>query len=203
MAVEKRSSDHDHLIWIEEKIPGAFAGKRVLDIGCGSGFLCEHALRKGAQTSVGIDIVTPSGVDTEQTWKFLQVDLEQGDWEGFLQVDNMPLEFDLVLALDILEHVSSPWKLLTSILALMAPGAQLVLTTPNVNSWERLIKPNDWSGVIDPQHKTLFNHYSLSYILKKVGFNVRALNAPIRKLAALNKVLPNLGGQLVCIASRS
>lgn len=202
MAVEKRSSDHDHLLWIEDRIPSAFAGKRVLDIGCGSGFLCKYALDKGAEISVGIDIVSPFGLDDNSTWKFLQVDLEQLDWEQTLKAHAHCNEYDLILALDILEHVSSPWNLLKSIWALMTPQAQLVLTTPNVNSWERLIKPNAWSGVVDQQHKTLFNKYSLNYILKKAGFDERFIEAPIRKFSSLNRMLPDIGGQLVCIASR-
>ncbi|NRA46834.1 MAG: class I SAM-dependent methyltransferase [Oligoflexales bacterium] len=202
MAVEKRSSDHDHLLWIEQKVPAAFAGKRVLDVGCGSGYLCEYALNKGAKKSVGIDIISPTGVDASSDWHFLQVNLEQLGWEQSLKDQAECDEFDLVLALDILEHVSSPWNLLGSLWALMTPGSLLVLTTPNVNSWERLVKPNHWSGVIDPQHKTLFNKYSLDYILRKVGFEVQTLEAPIRKLSAFNKVMPSIGGQLVCIANR-
>ena len=202
MAVEKRSSDHDHLLWIEEKIPSAFFGKRVLDVGCGSGFLCEYALKKGAKNSVGVDIVSPAGLENNATWKFLQVDLEQSAWEQTLKAEAHCDEFDLILALDILEHVSSPWNLLTAIRALMSSHAYLVLTTPNVNSWERVLKPNGWSGVIDPQHKTLFNKYSLNYILGKVGFDERFIEAPIRKFASLNRLLPDIGGQLVCIASR-
>lgn len=200
MTVEKRSSDHDHLLWIEQKIPTAFAGKRVLDIGCGSGFLCDYALKRGAKQSVGIDIIEPPGVEVTSAWKFLQVDLEKPAWDKLIKNDANCNEFDLILSLDILEHVSAPWSLLVAIKALMADNAQLVLTTPNVNSWERLVKPNSWSGVIDAQHKTLFNMYSLSYILKKAGFQVQSIEAPIRSLGFLNKLGPNIGGQLVCIA---
>jgi hypothetical protein len=82
---------------------------------------------------------------------------------------------------------------------LLEPEGLLVLTTVNVDSWERLIRPGEWSGATDAQHKILFTKYSLAFLLARTGFSVNVMAAPIRKIEFLGALQPGFGGQLFCV----
>jgi hypothetical protein len=86
---------------------------------------------------------------------------------------------------------------------LLRPGGQLVVTTPNTNSWERLLRPTAWSGAQDPQHRILFNRYSLAFLLRRVGFKPLVVRAPLRKLAFLGPLAPEVGAQIFAVATKA
>ena len=197
----KQQSDTDHLAWMEMFGPLDFADKAILDLGCGSGYLCENAVNKGASLAVGIDIQKPKGLDGNPIlWQFESLNLDSPDWGAKLSEKHN--QFHQILAFDILEHLRSPYDFLNNCLSLLAPNGQLFLTTPNTNSWERLMHPKDWSGVRDTQHKTLFSSYSLRFLLQKAGFESIETKAPMRKLSFLGPLAPSIGGQILCRAKR-
>ena len=72
------------------------------------------------------------------------------------------------------------------------------MTTPNVNSWERALRGDSWSGAMDPQHRILFTTYSLSFLVQKLGFTVQHLSASILKLDSWGILHPNIGAQYDC-----
>ena len=191
-------SDLDHLKWLDRLGVTNFAGQSVLDLGCGSGFLCEKMKNGGASRVVGVDLVKPPNAGNSG-WQYLSTDLDHSDWATTLGHE----PFDLIFAFDIIEHLQSPYLFLQNCWRLLSAGGQVVLTTPNVNSWERLSKPEDWSGVRDEQHKTLFNRYSLRFILERAGFELVQLSAPMRSLAFLGALQPHIGGQILALARKS
>lgn len=190
-------SDLDHLKWLDRLGIRNFAGLSVLDLGCGSGFLCEKLKSGGAHRVVGVDLVKPSNASSTD-WEFLSADLDQSDWSCVLSQE----PFDLIFAFDIIEHLQSPYLFLQNCLRLLSAEGQVVLTTPNVNSWERLSKPKTWSGARDEQHKTLFNRYSLSFVLERAGFELQQLSAPMRSLSFLGPLQPHIGGQILALARK-
>lgn len=195
MQYQPRPSDLIHLEWLRALHLGDFQGQNFLDLGCGSGYVCLHAKRQGAQTSVGIDIeATGEAIQSATDWQFLLANLDTPKWTDGLK----PGTFDLVTAFDILEHIDSPWLFLAQIKPLLSPQGSLVLTTPNIQSWERRLRPNTWSGASDPQHKTLFSPYSLGFLAERAGFKVNYLDAPMRSLTWLPQgIRPKIGGQLL------
>jgi 2-polyprenyl-3-methyl-5-hydroxy-6-metoxy-1,4-benzoquinol methylase len=182
-----RGSDLDHIDWLRSLGFASFAGLSFLDLGCGSGFVCQHASRDGAKHSFGVDI---EACANDRSWQFLQRNLEDAHW-----YDGLPLDsFDLIVAFDILEHLSSPWTFLSQVKNLLRPGASLVLSTPNTHSWERYLRPDAWSGASDPQHKTLFSVYSLNFLTQRAGFVTKSIAAPIRSCPWIPIAL---GGQIL------
>lgn len=198
--MEAWQSDFDHIKWLNSLGINSFSGLRLLDLGCGSGFLCEKAMAEGAEAAVGVDIETPKNLEQGQkkeNWSFLKVNLDEAQWERYLPLG---ARFDLVLAFDIIEHLKSPYEFLSSCKRVMAEDGQIILTTPNLDSWERFAHPLSWSGVNDPQHKTLFNLYSLKFLLSRSGFKTQLAKAPMRSLSFLGAMQPNIGGQILCNA---
>jgi SAM-dependent methyltransferase len=109
---------------------GLARGKRVLDAGCGEGF-CTQVLADLATKVVGVDYHAESIDTARRKWRkpnlsFHVVDLaREAAGAG---------EFDLVLNFQVLEHVSDEATFLRNLKRAMAPGATLVLTTPNVTT---------------------------------------------------------------------
>lgn len=196
--MQQRQSDTDHLNWLARAGVKTFADKKILDLGCGSGFICQKASREGAKKTVGIDIVEPDfGQDSSaKNWSFLSLDLNAPKL-----ADTIGDTFDLVLAFDIIEHLDSPYNFLKSCSELLSPTGRLILTTPNLMSWERFVNPRDWSGVRDTQHKVLFTKYSLRFLMGKCGFTNVELQAPFRSLSFLGPLQPQIGGQMLAVAS--
>lgn len=194
LKISPRPSDIDHMYWLENAGIVSFANKSVLDLGCGSGYINKKAFDDGASKSYGVDIVTPD-FSEPPLWNFSQLDLEKSDWDA-----EIGEKFNIILAFDIIEHLDSPFQFLETCQRLLENGGKLILTTPNVLSWERFYRPDSWSGIKDPQHKTLFTKYSLKFILNRAGYSSTKITAPLRSLSFLGTLQPCIGGQILCIA---
>ena len=115
-------------------------GSYVLDLGCGSGYICEKATTNKANAVVGIDIVRPAIFENieKQSWDFLNINLDQVNWQNKLSNYG---KFSLILAFDIIEHLYSPYLFLDSCKKILSKEGVLVVTTPNLMSWERYAWP--------------------------------------------------------------
>lgn len=106
-----------------------FAGLRIVDIGCGGGLITEPMARLGASVM---------GVDAAQ--RNIEVARLHADQQG-LQIDYRAVtaesllaegcEFDVVLALEIVEHVADPAAFIRSCHGLLRPGGLAVVSTLN------------------------------------------------------------------------
>lgn len=192
-----RPPDLDHLSWLARYHAVSWQGKRVLDLGCGSGYLCAYARSAGAIHAVGIDLKDPDVAPEQSGWTFQRVDLDSSGWGGQVAASG---RFDYVFAFDILEHLSSPVRFLAELREALSPSGRLVLTTPNTSSWERIVRGAQWSGATDPTHHVLFTPYSLRFLLERSGFRPLKLVAPMRKLEFLGPATPMIGAQIFCVA---
>ncbi|RUS27407.1 S-adenosyl-L-methionine-dependent methyltransferase [Jimgerdemannia flammicorona] len=108
-------------------------GMRVLDIGCGGGLLSESLVRLGAQV-IGAD----ASFENIQIAK-LHARKDPALWiePGSLEYRNTTAEhlhanrvtFDLILAMEIIEHVSHPSEFLRVCADMVRPGGHLILST--------------------------------------------------------------------------
>lgn len=194
-----RLADLTHMEWLKAAQVVRFDGLKTLDLGCGSGFLSAEQVARGASRAVGIDIECPPAA-ADQRISFLNLNLDDQKWPRSLSDSTGVSNFDLITAFDIIEHLASPWDFLQSCRQLANPKTHLILTTPNILSWERYLRPDSWSGCTDPQHKILFSRYSLRFLLGKSGWNVISMKAPVRKLKWLQKLAPDIGGQIFVMA---
>jgi ubiquinone biosynthesis O-methyltransferase len=103
--------------------------KRVLDIGCGGGFLTEEIAKHGFETT-GLDPSAPSLVTARSHARILnlQIDYQEGVGEALLFPDN---HFDIVFCLDVLEHVSDFRKVIREVSRVLAPGGLFFFETVN------------------------------------------------------------------------
>lgn len=102
-------------------------GLRVLDIGCGAGLLCEPLARLGAQVT-GIDAAERNiaAARAHALGEGLRIDYRSGEPAAALRFDE---RFDLVLLLEVVEHVSDVAALVADAARRVACGGLLVAST--------------------------------------------------------------------------
>ena len=110
---------------------GGFGGKRVLDVGCGGGILAEALAREGARVT-GVDPSEQSlAAAREHAGRSgLSIDYRGGTAEA-LASGGLGKAYDLVLAVDVLEHVDDLDGTLDAISTVLAPGGGLGFLTHN------------------------------------------------------------------------
>jgi 2-polyprenyl-6-hydroxyphenyl methylase/3-demethylubiquinone-9 3-methyltransferase len=108
-----------------------FAGLRILDIGCGGGLLSEPMARLGAEV-VGADAaernIPVAQVHAEQSG--LEIDYRFTTAEAMAEAGE---QFDVVLNMEVVEHVADPLSYLTACQQLLKPGGLMVCSTINRN----------------------------------------------------------------------
>ncbi len=108
-----------------------FEGLRLLDIGCGGGLLCEPMARLGA-TVVGADAaernIPVARVHAEA--QGLDIDYRHTTAEAMVEAGE---QFDIVLNMEVVEHVADPLAYLTACQNLLRPGGLQICSTINRN----------------------------------------------------------------------
>jgi 2-polyprenyl-6-hydroxyphenyl methylase/3-demethylubiquinone-9 3-methyltransferase len=101
-------------------------GLRILDVGCGGGLVCEPLTRLGA-TVTGIDATPEIVRAAEAHAKAMRLDIDY----RIAAAEDLKDTFDVVIALEVIEHVADRDLFLDSVCGLVAPGGAIVLSTLN------------------------------------------------------------------------
>lgn len=108
----------------------SLAGLRMLDIGCGAGLLCEPFARLGAEV-IGVD---PSATNISVAKLHAERAQLSIDYRCTTVEELDPLErFDIVLAMEVVEHVVDVGAFLDRCALLLKPGGMMVVSTLNRN----------------------------------------------------------------------
>lgn len=111
------------------------AGKRALDVGCGAGLLCEPLARLGAEVT-GVDAAEENvaAAKAHAAGSGLAIDYRAGEicTLGFSG-------FDLVTAMEVIEHVADKPAFLAALASALAEDGLMVLSTPNRTPQSRLL----------------------------------------------------------------
>ena len=143
--------------------PRPFAGLRILDIGCGGGLLSEPMARLSAEV-VGAD-AAPRNIPVAQVHaekSGLSIDYRFTTAEDLAAAGE---QFDVVLNMEVVEHVSDPLAYLTACQQLLKPGGIMLCSTLNRNpksflmaiigaEWVMRWLPkgtHDWAKFITPE----------------------------------------------------
>ncbi len=152
------------LRWIGEKKVDK-DNRRLLDVGCAMGVLLVEA-KKFSFAPVGLDISR----DAIKYCRAQGLNAYKGSLGGNKSDLPKNLSFDVVTAFEIIEHESDPVRMLKEIYKLLAPGGLVVVTTPNCDSWWRVLMGRFWPGYQHPEHLFFFDPGSVRYIFNLAGF---------------------------------
>ena len=188
---------HDILPLVEKK-----PGQRVLEIGCGTGNTLAFLKENGFASYV-------AGMEKEKEC-FGSINPAVDEMiEGDAEALEIPFEgkFDVILLLDVLEHLYDPFDLLKKIRLLLAPSGYIVISIPNIRNYavlKRLILKGRWdykdSGVLDRSHIRFFTRRSFMNALEQEGINMDLLDyrPNMENYGKVLKVIPFLKEFFVC-----
>jgi len=149
---------------------------RVLEVGCGSGATLQWLQQQGrCGRTVGIELFEAAGAIARSRVDELHV----GNAETMIPGLFEPASFDLVLCLDVLEHMNDPWAFVLQVQRLLKTGGTLVASIPNVRHL-RVVLPlllaGRWryeeSGILDRTHLRFFTQGSALALVSPPGLRV-------------------------------
>ena len=109
---------------LKEMLPD-FAGKRLLDLGCGYGWHCVYAMEHGAQSALGLDLSGKMLQVAREKTPFPQVEYRQGDME---QAEFEAGGFDVVLSSLALHYIADYDALVRKVHRWLSPGGRFIFT---------------------------------------------------------------------------
>jgi 2-polyprenyl-6-hydroxyphenyl methylase/3-demethylubiquinone-9 3-methyltransferase len=138
--------------WIAARLDGAFGDRRcrVLDVGCGAGFLANDLALRGREVT-GVDVAADALAVGHAHDASGRVRYVEGDARALPFGDGA---FDAVCAMDLLEHVESAERAIAEAARVLAPGGLFFFHTFNRNflSWLIVIKGVEWFVANAPEH---------------------------------------------------
>jgi len=110
------------------------AGKTALDVGCGAGLLAEPLARLGAKvTAVDAAPECIKVAKAHAAGQGLTIDYRA------VGVEAIDGQFDLITAMEVIEHVANPQDFVDCLAKRLASGGLLILSTPNKTAWSKLL----------------------------------------------------------------
>jgi len=195
----KRSALSSHSVLLDS-LPGNGSGRRVLDVGCGNGYLGAILTQRsyqvtGLEQANGFSDTFPASVE------LVVADLERG-------LPPLRDRYDFVLLADILEHLRSPEQLLAQVREVLAPGGVVLASLPNSgNIWFRgnvLLGrfPQEEKGLFDRTHIRFYMWKGWEKLFNTSGFRITSVRpTPIpfsAVVAGADTSLPVRAAENVC-----
>lgn len=205
MIVFLREESKIKIDYIQKSFP-VLQNKKILDLGCGAGFISVPLAKMGAKVTA-LDL-------SAESLKILEKKAKEENIENNIQtlkVDvletlNLPEKYDLILALDVLEHVSQPNKIIINAAKNLKQDGLFIYHTLNKSFWcwflylqiiPRLIKydPKDVHvhqfNIKPQQMKTWLEEYNFQFI-EQIGIHAPFFQKAVWELLTQRKLLSRL-----------
>lgn len=168
---------------------------KVLDIGCGDGATLDWIKCLGkCNKTFGIEIsAEPFLISKTKIDYSLNINIENE--RNFFPGE----KFDLILVLDVLEHLIDPWKFLEMIRSRLNEKGVLIVSIPNIRHYsiiENLVLLGKWeyaqSGILDSTHLRFFTKKSLIKLFVEKDFIIDNITKYPIDFKSKTKIFNNL-----------
>lgn len=148
--------------------------RRVLEIGCSEGHTLEWLKKSGhCGWTAGVEPYAELRTSTGSVDQFFRLDVEKS-------LPEIPVEsMDMILCLDVLEHLINPWDTLRRLDTLLKPGGMWIVSLPNLRNYHILLDlalkgrfDYTESGILDRTHLRFFTRASAIALLESTGASV-------------------------------
>lgn len=164
-AAEAAFTGETYLHYLRATLPLVRERRRIMEIGCGSGFFLERALDEGFAEAWGVE---PSVAAVEQASPRVRDRIRIGLYE---RATFAPEQFDLVCAFQILDHAPEPAEMLRACHAHLRPGGVALFINHDAGALSaRLL--GELSPIVDVEHTVLFDQRTMRGIFEHCGFRV-------------------------------
>ncbi len=145
--------------------------RRVLDLGCSTGWLAGALKERGEVEVVGI----------EREPAYAEIARERCDRVVVGDVQDVPDDlgrFDCLVAADVLEHLVDPWSALEAYARLLEPGCRAIVSLPNAAHWTTFaaLARGSWprrpEGIHDATHLRWFTLRDAIALCEGAGLRV-------------------------------
>lgn len=156
---------------------------RLLDIGCSYGLFLKLASQTW-QEAYGVEL-------SKDASRYAREILGLNVFCADIKQANFPNDyFDIITAIEVIEHMQDPKGFITTISRILKPGGLLYLVTPNVQSFSARIMGYRWWSY-RKMHLYYFSKNSLSGFLAKNGFSILD-SSPYKKTFKIGYIMRQL-----------
>lgn len=160
------------LVWMKYKrtLSSKKVKRRLLDVGCGAAEFTGYCQKKGWEV-YGQDVSKDACNEAKKRIKNV--------FCGRLSEANYPHKyFDVVFLNSVLHQMEKPIEELKTIRELLTKDGEVIISVPDISSWQFTLSKNNWFYLDSPRHLHYFQKNSLSDLLYKSGFVVQRLDYP-------------------------
>jgi len=147
------------------------AGGRLLELGCAYGFFLDEAKRAGFDVH-GVELAAAAAAAARA--RGLDVETGIADAAYLERIGQV----DVVVLLDVIEHLEDPRATLAAALRHLDPGGIVVVTTGDFGSLAARLAGRAWRLMTPPQHLWFFTRASMERLAASLGLRVVAFDHP-------------------------
>ena len=164
---------------------------KVLEVGCGHGATLEWLkVIRNSKKVVGVELFPDAALIA-----YDKLDMViQGNIET-IELPFEPDEFDMILCLDVLEHLVDPWAVIKRLTVLIKPGGSLISSIPNVKHHSvmlPLLFDGKWdyvqAGVLDKTHIRFFTRKTAIELVESGGLKVDEIYSTGREKQSKSRI---------------
>ncbi len=150
----------------------------ILDTGCGGGFIMAQLHKLGYKNIYGFDISQSAIETTIKNFPLLKEKVKVHDVYDSLLPSDFPRQYDLILSIEVIEHLFLPRKHLFNISKWLKNDGYLILSTPYHGYFKNLLIAllnkfdNHFNPLWDFGHIKFFSKSTLYALLEECGFKV-------------------------------
>jgi len=135
--------------------------KRLLDVGCGTGYFIDYCKKNGWQ----VNGVEPNEIARTQAEAKTNIKIQQ-------DLAEVKGSFEVITLWHVLEHLPNLEGTLNQLKSILAPGGVIIIAVPNFEAYEATIFKEYWAAYDVPRHLYHFNIKAVEYLTKRNGLKI-------------------------------